>query len=631
MCGIYGVYGGAISTGVRASAEEAWLEDAGRLLRHRGPDGCARLSCMGGRCLLGHSRLAIIDLEGGAQPIGNEDETIWVVLNGEIYNYVELRQELIAKGHRFRTHSDTEVLVHLYEEKGKDLLDDLDGMFAFVIVDEKKEQLFLARDRFGEKPLYYASLNEGRGLVFASEMKAVGVFPGLDNHLDVPAIAQFLAVGYVPAPRTHYRGVRKLMAGEALSFSPSAPDADARLRKWLYWRPRIELNGANPPTREDAVEDIRARVLESVRLRLRSDVPIGSFLSGGVDSTAIAVAIRELQPGVEFNTFCASFDNPQLDEAPYARVVAQHLGTNHHEVHFSSDDLLPIFDALIDHYDEPFGDVSMFPTFAVCRAAREVCKVMLSGDGGDECFGGYSGMFGYYRWHGLRRMAGVRASAAGLRQFWGKNWRGAGWLGFLSKSDWDLLHTPNRENMISSYFKPDYRSAAEAGLRELESGARKHERLPFPLSAFEATASSYLPEQILVKVDRASMRASLECRAPFLNPALMQFATSLPLDYHFKAGLGKALLRDALPAWVPPEIRWRQKRGFTPPLCGWLRAELKSEMENSLDGDMGELRALLDPSPVKELFREHLTGSDHSNALFRWLVLVRRCRDAVLN
>ena len=586
---------------------------------------------MGGRCLLGHSRLAIIDLEGGAQPIGNEDETIWVVLNGEIYNYVELRQELIAKGHRFRTHSDTEVLVHLYEEKGESLLDDLDGMFALAIVDEKKERLFLARDRFGEKPLYYASLNEGRRLVFASEMKAIVAFPGLDNHLDVPAIAQFLAVGYVPAPRTHYRAVRKLRAGEALSFSPSGRDTDAHLRRWRYWRPRIELNGAKPPTHEDAVEEVRARVLESVRLRLRSDVPIGAFLSGGVDSTCIAAAIRELQPGIKFNTFCASFDNPQLDEAPYARMVAKHLGTDHHEVHFSSDDLLPIFDALIDHYDEPFGDVSMFPTFAVCRAAREVCKVMLSGDGGDECFGGYSEMFGYYRWHGLRRTPGINAAARGLRQFWGKSWRGAGWLGFLSKSDWELLHTWDRGNVISSYFTPDYRSAAETGLLELEASAREHERLPYPLSAFEATASSYLPEQIMVKVDRASMRASLECRAPFLNPELMQFATNLPLDYHFRAGLGKALLRDALPAWVPPEIRWRQKRGFTPPLCHWLRAELKSEMENSLDGGMGELRTLLDPSPAKELFRQHLAGSDHSNALFRWLVLTRRCRDAFLN
>jgi asparagine synthase (glutamine-hydrolysing) len=581
---------------------------------------------MGGRCLLGHSRLAIIDLVGGAQPIGNEDETIWVILNGEIYNYVELRERLIANGHRFRTQSDTEVLVHLYEEKGHALVDDLDGMFAFAILDEKNEQLFLARDRFGEKPLYYAPLNEGRGLAFASEMKALFPFPGLDNHLDVAAIAQFLAVGYVPAPRTHFQGVRKLMAGEALSLAPGAG-----LRTWRYWQPRIEPNGTKPPSREDAVESVRARVLESVRLRLRSDVPVGAFLSGGVDSTFIAAAIRELQPAAKFSTFCASFDDQQLDEAPYARRVAEHLGTDHHEVRFSSGDLLAIFEELIDHFDEPFGDVSMFPTFAVCRAARQVCKVMLSGDGGDECFGGYTEMFGYHRWHGVRRTALAHTAARGMLHLWGKRWRGVGLLGFLSKNDWELLHPAGRQNAVASYFLPDHRGAAAAGLRELEVRALEHARLSYPLSAFEATASSYLPEQIMVKVDRASMRASLECRAPFLKPDLMQFATSLPLQYHFRAGMGKAVLRDALPAWVPPEIRWRQKRGFTPPLCQWLRGELKGEMERSLDQDLGELRHLLNPLPTRELFLRHLAGSDHSNALFRWLVLSRRCHEVTLN
>ncbi len=622
MCGIYGVYDGA--GGV--AQYRHWPEDAGRLLSHRGPDGSARLSCMGGRCLLGHTRLAIIDLEGGAQPIGNEDGTIWVILNGEIYNFIEIRQELIAQGHHFRTQSDTEVLVHLYEKKGHSLLDDLDGMFAFAILDEKKEELFLARDRFGEKPLYYALVNEGSGLAFASEMKALFAFPGLDNRLDVPAIAQFLAVGYVPAPRTHFQGVRKLMAGEALSLGPGAG-----LRTWRYWQPRIELNATKPPSRQEAVESVRARVLESVRLRLRSDVPIGAFLSGGVDSTFIAAAIRELEPAGKFSTFCASFDNEQLDEAPYARLIAKHLGTDHHEVRFSSGDLLAIFDELIDHYDEPFGDVSMFPTFAVCRAARQVCKVMLSGDGGDECFGGYTDMFGYYRWHGLRRTPLASAAAKRLRQIWGKDWKGVGWLGFLSKNDLELLHSAESMNAMASYFLPDHRSAAENGLRELEARALEHARLPYPLSSFEATASSYLPEQIMVKVDRASMRASLECRAPFLNPDLMHFATRLPVAYHFRAGLGKAILREALPAWVPPEIRWRQKRGFTPPLCQWLRSELKEEMEESLDGDLGGLRYLLNPLPAKELFRQHLAGFDHSNSLFRWLVLSRRCREAVLN
>jgi asparagine synthase (glutamine-hydrolysing) len=607
-----------------------WFEEAGRLLRHRGPDGSACLTCMGGRCLLGHCRLAIIDLEGGAQPIGNEDETIWVILNGEIYNYIEIRERLIAKGHRFRTQSDTEVIVHLYEEKGPSLLDDLDGMFAFAIVDEKNQQLFMARDRYGEKPLYYAPLNEGKGLAFASEMKALFPFPGLDNHLDVPAIAQFLALGYVPAPRTHLQGVRKLMAGEALSLAPGAG-----LRTWRYWQPRIEPgtieHGTKPPSREAAVESVRARVSQSVRLRLRSDVPIGAFLSGGVDSTYIASAVRELQPAAKLSTFCASFNDQQLDEAPYARMVAEHLETDHHEVHFSSGELLAIFDELIDHYDEPFGDVSMFPTFAVCRAARQVCKVMLSGDGGDECFGGYTEMFGYHRWHGVRRTAWANGAAKRLLRFWKRDWRGAGLLGFLSKSDCELLYPAAGRDAVASYFLPDHRGAAESGLRELKVRALEHARLPYPLSAFEATASSYLPEQIMVKVDRASMRASLECRAPFLNPDLMQFVTSLPIDYHFAAGMGKAILRDALPAWVPREIRWRQKRGFTPPLCTWLRGELKVEMERTLDGDLGELRHLLNPLPARELFRQHLAGLDHSNSLFRWMVLSRRCHRAVLN
>jgi asparagine synthase (glutamine-hydrolysing) len=622
MCGIYGVYDG--EGGV--AQYRMWSEQASRLLQHRGPDGSACLARLSGRCLLGHSRLAIIDLEGGAQPIANEDETIWVILNGEIYNYVEIRERLISKGHRFRTQSDTEVLVHLYEEKGHSLLDDLDGMFAFAILDEKNERLFLARDRFGEKPLYYAPLHEGKGLAFASEMKALFPFPGLDNRLDVAAIAQFLAVGYVPAPRTHFQGVRKLMAGEALSLTPGAG-----LRTWRYWQPRIEPNGTKAPSREDAIESVRARVLESVRLRLRSDVPVGAFLSGGVDSTYIAAAIRELQPAAKFSTFCASFDDQQLDESPYARQVAEHLGTDHHEVHFSSGDLLAIFDELIDHYDEPFGDVSMFPTFAVCRAARQVCKVMLSGDGGDECFGGYTEMFGYYRWHHVRRTALANAAAKGLLRLWGRDWRGIGLLGFLSKNDWELLYPAERRNAVTSCFLPDHRSAAERGLRELEVRALEHARLPYPLSAFEATASSYLPEQIMVKVDRASMRASLECRAPFLNPDLMQFATSLPLQYHFRAGMGKAVLRDALPPWVPREIRWRQKRGFTPPLCRWLRGELKEKMDGALDRDLGELRHLLNPLPARELFRRHLAGFDHSNSLFRWLVLSRRCHRAVLN
>jgi len=321
---------------------------------------------------------------GGKQPIANEDQTLWVICNGEIYNYLELRAALENCGHTFRTASDTEVLLHLYEQKGEAMLNDLDGMFAFAILDENHRRLFLARDPFGEKPLYWAALPTG-GLAFASEMKALLALPALSRDLDVAALAQFLALRYIPAPRTHVTSIRKLRAGEAMVV-------DGRgTRQWRYWRPRFPRpSGLNPTDRMEAIEKVCELVRESVRVRLRSDVPVGAFLSGGVDSTFIVSVIRELLPGTKVRTFCACFDSELLNEAPYAKEIAQRIGSEHHELHFSSSDMLSIFDDLIDHYDEPFGDYSMFPTFAICAAARRECTVMLSGDGGDECFGGIS-------------------------------------------------------------------------------------------------------------------------------------------------------------------------------------------------------------------------------------------------
>jgi asparagine synthase (glutamine-hydrolysing) len=575
---------------------------------------------MDNRCLLGHNRLAIIDLEGGAQPLANEDQSVWVVCNGEIYNYVELREKLIAAGHRFRTQSDCEVLVHLFEDKGKDLLNDLEGMFAFALFDARRGELLLARDRFGEKPLYWARI-AGGGIAFGSEMKALLALPGVDQSLDIAAVAQFLALRYVPAPRTHVQGIRKLRAGEAISV-----DRSAQLTSMRYWLPELSADaneGAPVPTVEEAVEGVRERVRQAVRIRLRSDVPVGAFLSGGIDSTAIACAVRELLPAARFSTFCASFDDKQLDEAPFAQRVATQLDSDHHEVHFSSQELLPLFEELIDHYDEPFADVSMFPTFAVCRAARQQCKVMLSGDGGDECFAGYRPTFAYYRWHRLRRTLGVNSLAESGFQHYPKGWRGRGLLNFFRQDDGQLLRA-NAQAPPSQWFLPPHREAAQAGLAELEAADRHHARLPYPLSGMEATLSGYLPEQILVKVDRASMRSALECRAPFLDSDLFQFVTHLPLHYHFAQGQGKALLRKALPAWVPAEIRWREKQGFTPPLASWLRAELRERVEDDLENYPAALQSILDPAPARELFTQHLAGADRSDQLFRWMVLIRR-------
>jgi asparagine synthase (glutamine-hydrolysing) len=621
MCGIYGAFDPSSRLG---DEMRAWSQRAQELLRHRGPDdhGCEEL--LEGHCLLGHTRLSIIDLEGGKQPLRNEDETIWVICNGEIYNYVELREQLIEKGHRFRTHSDCEVLVHLYEEKGQALLDDLVGMFAFVLFDEKNRRMLAARDPFGEKPLYWAPLGT-KGIAFASEMKALMALPQVDRKLDVAAIAQFLALRYVPAPRTHWQGVRKLMAGEALVVDESG------IRRWPYWQPDFPEENTTPvPSKGEAVEEIRHRVREATRLRLRSDVPLAAFLSGGIDSTFVVCAMRELMPATKFSTFCASFDDEELDEAPFARTVADHIGSDHREVHFKSEQVLASFEALIDHYDEPFADASMFPTFAVCRAAREGCKVMLSGDGGDECFGGYREFFRYYALHGLRRFPGVNAIAGAALPLWSRSWRGIGLVSFLAATDWELLYPETLRNGLPRIFRSDCIGAAREGLEELRQRAVHHARLKYPKSVIEGMTAGYLPEQILVKVDRASMKSALECRTPFLDRNLLAYVRRLPEEYHFERGLGKALLRRALPDWVPENIRWREKRGFTPPLAAWLRASLRPQMERALQEFPEELRQVVDPQPAWQLFREHHAGADRSDQLFRWLVLSRRCREVAV-
>jgi asparagine synthase (glutamine-hydrolysing) len=607
-----------------ADSARVWAEQAQLRLRHRGPDGQQCVTLMDGRCLLGHVRLAIIDLEGGAQPISNEDATVWVVCNGEIYNYVELREKLVEQGHRFSTHSDTEVLVHLFEEKGTLLLDDLEGMYAFAIVDTRNEQLFLARDRFGEKPLYWAPIHDGKGLAFASELKALLPFEDVDRSLDVAAVAQFLALGYIPAPRTHLKGVSKLRAGEAIVFGPGSDQ-----RTFRYWQPEfVDSNGHRPFSQEEAIEAVRDRFREAVRLRLRSDVPVGAFLSGGIDSTLVVSTIRELLPNTSLTTFCASFDDEQLNEAPYAKQVAEHIGSNHHEVRFSSAELLNIFDELIDHYDEPFADASMFPTFAVCRFARQYCKVMLSGDGGDECFGGYRRFFSYSRWHAVRRAPGVHVAADLLRRRWDVRWRGTGLLNFLHKNDWQLLYPEPERASTLSCFQPEYQECALAGLQELKDAALQHARLSYPLSAMEDMASGYLPEQILVKVDRASMFSAVECRTPFLDRGLFEFAATLPLQYHVAHGQGKALLRRCLPDWVPPEVRWRRKQGFTPPLDTWFRTSLRRQMEEAVEDISRRLRHVIVPTRVADLYQQHQAGADRSPLLFRWLVLSRSLTQA---
>ena len=622
MCGIYGIF--RFSERLRG-ADLEWLNSAQQALRHRGPDGHRRLDLLGGRCVLGHNRLSIIDLEGGAQPLSNEDGTVWVVCNGEIYNYIELRQGLLARGHRFATQSDCEVLVHLYEEKGEALLDDLEGMFAFAIVDTKVENIFLARDRFGEKPLYWSELADG-GIAFASEMKGLRELPDVDRRLDIAGLAQFLALRYIPAPRTHWQGVRKLRAGEKIALR-----AGDRVQAAPYWRLRFPArNSEAQVTLEEAPTELWRRFVSSVRLRLRSDVPVGAFLSGGIDSTAIACATREAMPSTRVRTFCASFEDPTLDESRAAQIVAERLGTEHEEIRFSTTELLESLERLVMHYDEPFADASMLPTYAVCHAARRSCTVMLSGDGGDEFLGGYREVFRYRQWNEARRFPGVSRVAAATRAVRtnrrtgeAASMRGAGLLNFLASKDSELLGAGWSAEPTLALFRQEHRAAAEAGIQELRNDLSDHARLPFPECSMESTATSYLPEQILVKVDRASMASALECRAPFLDRHLVEFLLGLPSSWHFGGGQGKMLLRKALPPVVPDEIRWREKRGFTPPMAAWMRSSLKQSMEEALDVCELHLGQILDLSDIRKKLAMHQAGADHSDELFRWYALSR--------
>ena len=375
------------------------------LLSHRGPDGHQQQLLADNRCLLGHNRLSIIDLEGGAQPLANEDHSVWVVCNGEIYNYIELREKLIAAGHSLSHAERLRSAGTSFRRQGKNLLNDLEGMFAFALFDTRRGELLLARDRFGEKPLYWASLADG-GLAFASEMKALLSLPDMDLQLDIAAVAQFLALRYIPAPRTHMQGIRKLRAGESISMR-----RDADLVSTRFWSPDSHVNGDPRPL----MFRLSRKPWKGFGSACGRPYEFACVVMFPSERFSLVESIPPLSP-VPCGNFCRRRDSARsvrrsttsnLNEAPFARQVAAQLDSDHHEVHFSSQELLPLFEDLIDHYDEPFADVSMFPTFAVCRAARQECKVMLSGDGGDECFAGYRQTFSYYRWHALRRTPGI--------------------------------------------------------------------------------------------------------------------------------------------------------------------------------------------------------------------------------
>ncbi len=616
MCGIAGFIG---------PGDRDLLERMAQTLIHRGPDDEG--FWMGPGVGLAMRRLAIIDLPGGRQPMPNEDGTLRLVFNGEIYNFRELRRDLEHRGHRFQTRSDTEVILHAYEQYGEACVDHLRGMFAFALWDGPRQTLFLARDRLGKKPLYY--WQRGGLFLFASEIKALLCHPAVPRALDWEAFHHYLAFGYTPADRSIFAGIAKL---------PPAHTATLRagvLTPRRYWTlPAVHPDAGRPPSLRETAARVRSALREAVRLRLESDVPLGVFLSGGIDSSAVVASMREVT-GQRIATFSIGFgrDVASFDELPYARMVARRFETDHHEevLEPKAADILP---AIVQHFDEPFADSSAIPTFIVAQATARHVKVALSGIGGDEAFAGYP------RYLGLRlsdlyaqlpRRLRATAGAAFLRLVpeseGSRNW-GDWALRFIKGADRPL---PDRYIIWMRFFREaDLAHLATPALREHWAGdvegdhrtafaARGHDD---PLDgAFRIDLSTYLPDDLLAMADRMSMAHSLELRAPFCDHRVIEESLRIPPTLKLPGLRLKGLLKTAFADVLPHPVLSHRKQGFMIPLSRWLRTDLRDLMEDLLSPERVRARGLFVPEAVQALKREHLSGARiHSDRL--WTLMV---------
>jgi asparagine synthase (glutamine-hydrolysing) len=615
MCGIAGFWVHDNDFEFRLAAVTAMTES----LWHRGPDEGA--SHVDGEIGLGVRRLRVIDPQGGHQPMSNEDGSVTVVYNGEIYNHEVLRAELIARGHRFLTRSDTEVIVHAFEEWGEACVQHFNGMFAFAAWDSRAKRLLLARDRLGIKPLY---LYEAPGvLVFGSELKAVLTAPWVPLQWDLEAIDEFLTWEYVPGARTVVAGVRKLPPATTMLFSADGPPRSRR-----YWRlearPQFEREA-------DAIEELRARLGESVSRRLLADVPVGAFLSGGVDSSVI-VSLAAQQVSAPLATFTLGFEDGSYDERAPARRLAEHLGTRHHEA-LVDPHVVERAEELAGFLDEPFGDVSTFPTYLVSAQARSSVTVALSGDGGDELFGGYD-QHRAHRWAArLRWLAGrwpasavdrllervpPRPSKKGVVNFTKRFVEGlrhpedlehARWWVFLGERDRDAVYTPDLRARLAGFdplahYRGKLAEASDAGY----SGLQRQ---------LYADISGYLPDDILTKVDRMSMAVSLEARVPFLDHEVVECAMRIPERWKIRRGEGKWILREAFRGALPAGTLDRPKQGFSIPMKNWLRGPLRGLLHEATS--LPRLRDLgwFDPSELNRRVAEHESGAaNHAHLLW---------------
>jgi asparagine synthase (glutamine-hydrolysing) len=605
-------------------ADRAIVERMTTTLAHRGPDG-EGFYCEG-PAALGHRRLSIIDLAGGAQPMSNEDDTVWITYNGEIYNEPGLRKELEAKGHVYRTSCDTESLIHLYEEEGLDFARRLNGMFTAAIWDARLGRLVLVRDRMGQKPLYYGVL-PGGGLAFGSEPKAILAHPAIGRTLDHASLARYLFYEYIPAPHSIWRSLHKLPRGHALCWEGGS------FRVWRYW----DSSESNPLDLDfdTSARQFWSQFRDAVARHRRSDVPIGVFLSGGIDSSSVAAALCEIEPARSVHTFSIGFEDPSFDESRHARAVARHLGTDHHEQTFSIETLYQLLPKVATWLDEPFGDASILPTHLLSRFARNEVKVILGGDGADELLAGYP-TFAAERaarvFRRLPRSAQTLAGAAArrlpvdhrnfsfdfkLKQFL----RGAAeplplahqrWLGSFSGAEIaEVLVGGDPIDIEAEHLR-------RAGL--LDGGS---DALARSLALYQDT---YLPEDILTKVDRASMACGLEVRAPFLDADLVDFMQSLPTRFKLGRNQTKRLLKRAAARRLPASILARPKKGFGIPVATWLRGPLAPLMNQLLGRERLERQGLFKPEVVARRIAEHQSGrQDHRKPLWTLLIFQLWC------
>jgi asparagine synthase (glutamine-hydrolysing) len=619
MCGIAGF----VQRG--GMAERSTIERMTATIAHRGPDGDGFY--LDGPAALGHRRLSIIDVAGGAQPMSNEDGNVWITYNGELYNEPPLREALVRRGHVYRTQCDTETPIHLYEEHGEDFASSLNGMFALAIWDANRRRLVLARDRMGQKPLYYSITRTGT-LVFASEPKALLAHPEVSREIDPHSLAQYLFYEYVPAPRSIWNGVNKLPPAHVLTFD--AESGVVVLKR--YWTPPLPTQVSNEPTFPADAARLWDRLRASVESHRRSDVPLGVFLSGGIDSSSVAAALCEVQPASSIRTYSIGFDDPSFDESSHARAVATFLGTEHHERTFSVANVLDMLPEAATWLDEPFGDASILPTHLLSRFAREDVTVALGGDGADEVLAGYPTFAAERAARAFRRLPRPARALAGaavqrlpvdhgnisldfkLKQFL----RGASEPRSLAHQRWigSFSGTEIARLLVAGDAVPGGVEAEH--MRRAAALAHNSDPLTQSLLLYQDT---YLPDDILTKIDRASMACSLEVRAPMLDAHMIDWLSALPAAHKYGKGRTKRLLKAAAAGKLPPKILERHKKGFGIPVARWLRGPLSPLVDRLLQPELIYRQGLFRPEAISQLVAEHRAGrKDHRKPL--WTLLM---------